>query len=114
MAHYKAIFSDEYLSWFFFQRADIPETTGYSPKQHRKCVDLMIMKKHMCFDIRKQRTLGILDTEFNQNNKRIGCDGMNNAMSLNKVAKEQFALKNSAAPEQIVSKRAVLDHSQFM
>ena len=58
--------------------------------------------------------MGILDTEFNQNNKRIGRDGMNNAMILNKGAKEQFAFKNSAAPEQIVSKRAVLDHSQIM
>ena len=114
MAHFKAIFSDNYISWYFFQRADIPEITGYSPKRHRKCVDLMIMKKHMCFDIKKQRTLGILDTEFNQNNKRIGHDGIYNATILNKIAKEQFALKNSAAPEQIISKRAVLDHSQFM
>ena len=72
MAHYKAIFQDKFLSWFFFQRADIPELTGYAPNRHKQCVDLMIMKKHMCFDIKKQRTLGILDTEFNQNNKRIG------------------------------------------
>ena len=114
MAHYKAIFSDKFISWFFFQRADIPETTGYSPQRHRRCVDLMIMKKHMNFDIKKQRTLGILDTEFNQNNKRIGNEGMRNATKLNKVAKEQFAIKNSASTEQIVSKRAVLDHSQFM
>ena len=71
-------------------------------------------EKHMCFDIRKQRTLGILDTEFNQNHKRIVRDGMNNAMSLNKVSKELFAFKNNAATEQIVSKRAVLDHSQFI
>ena len=114
MAHYKAIFSDDFVSWFFFQRADITEMTGYSPKRHRTCVDLMIMKKHMCFDIKKQRTLGILDTEFNQCNKRIGRDGMNLALQQNKIAKEQFAVKNSAAPEQIVSKRAVLDHSQYM
>ena len=114
MAHYKAIFSDNYLSWFFFQRADIPEITGYAPKRYKQCVDLMIMKKHMCFDIKKQRTLGILDTEFNQNNKRIGHDGMLNATKLKKIAKEQFAIKNSAAAEQIVSKRAVLDHSQYM
>ena len=114
MAHYKAIFADDYMSWFFFQRADIPELTGYSPSRHRKCVDLMIMKKQQCFDIRKQRTLGILDTEFNQNNKRIGHEGMKNALELNKIAKEQFAIKNSAAAEQIVSKRAVLDHSQYM
>ena len=114
MAHYKAIFADDYISWFFFQRADIPEMTGYSPKRHRKCVDLMIMKKQQCFDIRKQRTLGILDTEYNQNNKRIGHEGMKNATELNKIAREQFAIKNSAAVEQIVSKRAVLDHSQYM
>ena len=113
IAHYKAIFQDKFLSWFFFQRADIPEITGYSPKRHKKCVDLMIMKKHMCFDIKKQRTLGILDTEFNQNNKRIGQDGIKNATKLNKIAKEQFAIKNSAAAEQIVSKRAVLDHSCY-
>ena len=114
MAHYKAIFADKYISWYFFQRADIPEMTGYSPKRHRTCVDLMIMKKHQCFDIRKQRTLGILDTEYNQNNKRIGYEGMKNATDLNKIAREQFAIKNSAAVEQIVSKRAVIDHSQYM
>ena len=72
------------------------------------------MKKHMCFDIKKQRTIGILDTEFNQCNKRIGRDAMNHALKQKKIAKEQFAIKNSAAPEQIVSKRSVLDHSQYM
>ena len=38
---------------------------------------------------------------------------MNNAYKLGKIAKEQFAIKNCAAPEQIISKRAVLDHSQY-
>ena len=33
----------------------------------------------MGFDIKKQRNLGILDTEFNQCNKRIGKDSMDNA-----------------------------------
>ena len=72
IAHYKSIFKDKFLSWFFFQRADIPEMTGYAPKRHRTCVDLMIMKKSGCYALTKQRTLGILDTEFNQSNKRIG------------------------------------------
>ena len=113
MAHYKAIFSDKYLSWFFFQRADIPEITGYAPTRHRKCVDLMIMKKPNNFDVKKQRTLGILDTELNQSNKRIGHAGMNNALKLNTVASEQFAIKDCAASEQIVSKRCVIDHSKY-
>ena len=34
MGHYKSIFKDKYLSWFFFQRADIPDITGYSPICH--------------------------------------------------------------------------------
>ena len=112
MGHYKSIFKDKYLSWFFFQRADIPDMTGYSPHRHRECIDLMIMKKAMCYDINKQRTLGILDTEFNQNNKRIGRDGMNNALRLKKIAKEQFAIKNTSSIDQIVSKRCVLDHNR--
>ena len=112
MGHYKSIFKDKHLSWFFFQRADIPDMTGYSPNRHRECIDLMIMKKSMCYDINKQRTLGILDTEFNQNNKRVGRDGMNNALKLNKIAKEQYAIKNTSSIDQIVAKRCVIDHNR--
>jgi hypothetical protein len=92
MAHFKSIFSDKYISWLFFQRADIPETTGYAPLRHRKCVDLMIMKKPNCYEVSRQRKLGILDTEFNQSNKRTGHTCMNNAALLNKIANEQFAI----------------------
>ena len=71
------------------------------------------MKKLNCFEVSKQRTLGILDTEFNQSNKRTGHTGMNNAVKLNATANEQFAIKDCAAAEQIVSKRCVIDHSKF-
>ena len=63
--------------------------------------------------VNKQRTLGILDTEFNQSNKRIGRDGMHNVIHLDKIVKEQFAIKYCVVPEQIVSKRCVIDHSRF-
>ena len=56
--------------------------------------------------------LGILDTEFNQMNKKIGKDGMDNALKLNKVAPEQFAVKFTAAINQIVFKRCTMDHLQ--
>ena len=62
MGHYKAVFKDKYLSWFFFQRADIPEMTGYFPNRYRDCIDLMITKNTLCYDIKKQQTLDILDT----------------------------------------------------
>ena len=57
----------------------------------------MIMKKSQCYDIKKQRTLGILDTEFNQSNKNIGKEGMYNAIKLGKLAPEQFAVKNTSS-----------------
>ena len=110
IGHFKAVLRQKDLRWFFFQRSDILEITGYSPTRHRECVDLMIMKKSMCYDVQKQRTIGILDTEFNQNNKKMGKTGMDNAISLGKVAAEQFAVKHKAAIEQIVSKRCVIDH----
>ena len=53
MGNYKAIFKDKHLSWFFFQSADIPDMTGYSPARHRKCIDLVIIKKTLCYDIKK-------------------------------------------------------------
>ena len=86
--------------------------TGHSPKRHRECIDLMIMKKTFCYDIKSQQTLGILDTEFNQKNKRIERDGMKNVSELGKVSIEQFSIKNTSSIDQIVSERCVIDHNQ--
>ena len=60
MAHYKAIFSNKYTNWFFFQRVDIPETTGYAPIWYRNCVDLMIMKKPNNFDVKNKEPWAFL------------------------------------------------------
>ena len=110
IGHFKSIFKDRRLSWFFFQRADIPEISGYSPRRHRTCIDLMIMKKKACYDVNKQRTIGILDTEFNQSNKRTGKDAMNLAIENKIIANEQFAVKNVAPIHQIISRRCFVDH----
>ena len=64
------------------------------------------MKQEFWFDLIKHRTIGVLDTELNQMNKRVGKVGMENAFKLKKVAKEQFDVNNSAAIDQIISKRA--------
>ena len=69
MGHYKAAMQHDWLSWMFFQKGEIPALSGYAPKRHKKCVDLMIMKKDNVFEYSAQRKLGILDTEFNNNNK---------------------------------------------
>ena len=71
----------------------------------------MIMNKSMCFDLKKQRTLGILDSEFNQNNTRIGKDSIDNAFQLKKISQEQFATGEKAAIDQIINKRCLIDHN---
>ena len=53
MGHYKSVFKDKHIGWFFFQRADMPDMTEYYPKRYRECIDLMIMNKAMCYDIEK-------------------------------------------------------------
>jgi len=74
--HYKAIMQQPTLSWLLFQRAEIPTISGFSPSRHRHCVDLMIMKKTMSFSVDKQRTLGILESEFNHNNRSLQYEAM--------------------------------------
>ena len=112
IGHYKSIFKDKRLSWFFFQRMEIPQLSGYSPIRHRECIDLMIMKKQMCYDINKQRTIGILDTEFNQANKLVGQDAMNLAIDNGYIAEEQFAKKHTSSIDQTIAKRCFIDHNR--
>ena len=65
----------------------------------------------MCFHLKKQRTLGILDSEFNQNNKRIGTDAIDDAFWLNEMSQEQFAARGKSAIHQTISKQFLIDHN---
>jgi hypothetical protein len=110
LGHYKAVMKDNYLSWFFFQRAEIPSISGYSPHRHRTCADLMILKKAMDFELSKQRAIRILDTEFNQLNKAVGYEATKHALILNTFATEQFSRPGRSAIDQCISKRCAIDH----
>ena len=110
MGHYKCLMKDADLSWFFYQRAEIPMYTGYSPKSHRNCVDLMILKKAGCYDLSKLRTLGLLDTEFNNNNRILSRETMHRALDTNCIAPEQFSRPGRSAIDQTILKRCTFDH----
>ena len=45
IGHFQAATRHKFLSWMFFQRGDIPAISGYAPQRHKKCLDLMIIKK---------------------------------------------------------------------
>ena len=59
----------------------------------------------------KKSALGILDSECNQNNKRIGKYTIDNAFWLKKISQEQFTTRGKAAVDQIINKRYLLDHN---
>ena len=88
IGHYKAAMQDRLLSWFFFQRSDIPSSYGYSPVRHQRCIDCMVPKKQQSFSVESQRTIGILDSEFNYCNGIIGRQAINNGLLLNCIADE--------------------------
>ena len=110
MGHYKACMRHPYLQWCLFQRHEIPTITGYSPKRYRQCVDLSILKKSGNFDIAKQRTLGLLDTEFNQMNKRMGHEAMNSALDNGCIATEQYSRPNRSAIDHALNRALTFDH----
>ena len=114
MGHFKSASKHKFLSWMFFQRGDIPAITGYAPKRHKKCLDLMILKKAQSYELSTQRTLGLLDTEFNNNNGFIGRKATDNGIRLKSIAEEQFARPGRSALEEVVTKRCVIDHQQSL
>ena len=93
-----------------FQRGDIPAITGYSPKRHRTCVDLQILEKAQTFEQNSQRTLCILDTEFNNINGHTGRQIIHNSTKLGVTADEHFTGENKSALQEIIAKRCVIDH----
>ena len=113
MGHYKASMSHEDLSWLLFQKMDFLSSTGYSPLKHRRCIDLMILKKSNSYIADKQRTLGILDTEFNHINNILGRDSMFAAIDSNNLADEQFCRPGRCSIDQTILKRCTFDHLRY-
>ena len=112
IGHFKAVMTHSSLSWLFFQRAEIPTISGYSPSRHRTCVDLMIMKKANSFQVEKQRTLGILDSEFNHSNRDLQHEAMQSALRNDCIAVEQYSRPNRSCICHALNRRLTADDRQ--
>ena len=66
------------------------------------------------YELSTQRTLGILDTEFNNNDMYIGRQATKNSIRLQSIAEEQFTRPDRSALEEVVTKRCVIDHQQSL
>lgn len=113
MGHYKAGIQNDYICTVLYMRSEIPVVSGYSPKRWRECVDLMILKKAMNFELSKQRTLGLLDTELNQCNKRLQREAIKVALKTDSIAPEQYSRPGRDCRDHALNRRLTLDARQY-
>ena len=93
-----------------FQRGSIPANSGYAPKIHHTCVDLMILKNAHIVKLSTQRTLGIIDSEFNNNNNNsyIGKETLDNGLTLGTIALEQLSQPGRPVIDKSIAKRCAI------
>ena len=113
IGHYKAMMRHSSLSWLIFQRSEIPDHSGYSPNRHKQCVDLMILNKSQVYDIKKQRIIGILETEYNHSNRSLGRTAMRKALEHNAIATEQFSRPGRSSIDESILKSLCVDHQCY-
>ena len=88
--HYKAGISDEDIAEFDAIMRSLPYEHGFAPDVWKGIVDVEILKKAGVYDIEKMRTITLMHSEFNMNNKKLGRDLMYQAEAAGTLAHEQY------------------------
>jgi len=70
------------------------------------------MKKTMSFEIEKQRTLVILDMEFNHLNKRMQHKATHRALDQDEIALEQYSRPGHTCIDHALNRRLTADDRQ--
>lgn len=89
--------------------SEIPVVSGYSPKCWSECIELMILN----FDLSKQQTLGLLDTEMNQHNKSFQRDAIKVALQTTSVAQEQYSHPGRDCKDHALNRRLTVNARQY-
>ena len=63
---------------------------GFAPNLWKEIVDVEILKKAGVYDIEKMRTITLMHSDFNMNNKKLGKEIMKRAVEYNTIAPEQY------------------------
>ena len=111
-SHYKAAAQDPMLAEIdrFFR--NLPYQEGFSPEAWQFITDVEILKKSGVYDVEKMRTIQLMHSDFNMNNKKLGRDMMHFAESCNILAPEQFgSRKNHQSILAALNKRLTMQPS---
>ena len=111
--HYKAGALHEMIGWANFIMAGIPRATGFTPERWKKGTDVMLLKKEGYFIVEKLRTIVLFESDFNQENKRLGREAMNLALDKNLISEEQYSRPGRSAQDNAMNKRLMFDYQRI-
>ena len=110
VGHYKAGCSHDLIGWLLFNLAEIPFISGYAPQAWQEGVDVIILKAANDYRIEKMRTIVLYHPEFNMNNKRLGWEAMQVAISNNQLAIEQYSRPGRCAIDHVLNRQLSFNH----
>ena len=90
--HFRAAVERGTIMDLHYKLAEIPFRTGYSPLRWKSATNVMILKKAGNTNLDKLRTLVLFESDFNHNNKFLGKQIMDNAVTHNNTASEQYSI----------------------
>ena len=64
----------------------------------------MLLKKEGYFIVEKLRTIVLFESDFNQENKRLGREAMNLALDKNLISEEQYSRPGRSAQDNAMNK----------
>ena len=70
--HYKAGIQDKDIALFDAAMRSLPYEHGFAPDLWKEIVDVEILKKAGVYNIEKMRTITLMHSDFNMNNKKLG------------------------------------------
>ena len=109
-SHYIAGTYDPTIAEFDAIMRSLPYQYGFSPKNWQTISDVEILKKAGEYDIEKMRTITLMNSEFNINNKKLGQDMMHNAEAHHALAPEQYGgRKHHRSVIAALNKRLTMD-----
>ena len=107
--HFKVEATQNMLSWANYIMAGIPRRTGFAPIRWKQGTDVMLLKKEGEFRVDKLRTIVLLESDFNQENKRIGREAMQLALEKQMITEEQYSRPGRSSQDNALNKRLFFD-----
>jgi ribonuclease HI len=89
---------------------NIPYAKGFAPNLWKNITDVEILKKAEVYDINLMRTIQLMNSELNINNKKLGRDLMSRGEKLKLIAREQYgSRKKHQSITAALNKRLTMD-----